>query len=448
MPSFVPDVEDSHDRLREAVAAQLQRPDDGLPRYFYRSEVVYRTELDNLFFRSWLYAGHVSQVPNAGDYFLYTIAEESVIVVRGEDGAIRALINSCRHRGSRVCEVAQGNRKAFTCPYHGWVYGADGALRAARHMEGVEGFRREDLGLKQARVAVRFGLIFINFDPDAYDFDASLAQVDAQLRPYHLETAKIAHRETYPVDANWKVALGNYLECYHCETAHRAYSKIHTFKEREHVVAPLNRAMWARAEASTGVPDLEKATYRMFREAPGFGACVYTSRYALFADYRTGSRDGAPVAPLMGDFKGYDGGAGDCQFGPLTYMLNYPDHCILFRYVPYGIAKTDMEIVWFVRGDAVEGVDYDREQLTWLWHATTLEDKRIMQLNAEGVNSRFFEPGPQHPEFEDTPKRFLAWYLHALAGDFSVVPPTPRAHRTSACEVAGIPDPSDVQERT
>jgi len=138
----------------------------------------------------------------------------------------------------------------------------------------------------------------------------------------------------------------------------------------------------------------------------------------------------------MGTFQGYDGGACDCQFGPLTYMLNYPDHCILFRYVPYGIQKSDMEIVWFVCGDAQEGKDYERERLIHLWHQTTLEDKRIMNLNAAGVNSHFFEPGPQHPEFEDTPKRFFDWYLHALLGDFSVLPPTPRAHRLSSLETS------------
>lgn len=436
MSAFVPDVEDSQQQLQRAVGAQLQQPDAGLPRYFYRSAVAYQRELDTIFFKSWLYAGHVSQIPENGDYFLYEIAEESVIVVRGDDGVVRALINTCRHRGSRVCEAASGHCKTFVCPYHGWVYGADGSLRAARHMEAMPAFRYEDHGLKQARVAVRFGLIFINFDPEAFDFNECLKEVDAQMAPYRLDTAKIAHRETYSVDANWKIALGNYLECYHCDTAHRAYSKIHTFKEREHVAAPLNRAMWARAAKETGVADIEKAVYRMFREAPGFGSCVYTSRYALFDGYKTGSRDGQPLAPLMGDFKGFDGGAGDYQFGPLTYMLNYPDHCVLFRYVPLGIGRTDMEIVWFVAGDAREGVDYDREALTWLWHVTTLEDKRIMTLNAAGVNSQFFEPGPQHPEFEDTPKRFLDWYLHALAGDFSVVPPTVRAHRVSSCEMS------------
>lgn len=437
MNPIATDVEDSLARLQEQVAALRLRPGDALPGYFFRSHVTYQQELNNIVFKSWLWAGHVSQVPNVGDYFLYELAEESVIVVRHDDGEIRALINSCRHRGSRVCELKQGHGKAFACPYHGWVYGTDGRLKAARHMDGVPGFRKEDHGLKHARVAVRFGLIFINFDPDAYDFNEALAMVDPQLAPYHLETAKIAHRETYSVDANWKIALGNYLECYHCETAHRWYSKIHSFKDREQVSAPLNRAMWARAEKDTGVPDVDKAVYRMFREAPGFGSCVYTSRYALFADYKTGSRDGAPLAPLMGDFKGYDGGACDCQFGPLTYMLNYPDHCILFRYVPFGITRSDMEIVWFVKGDAVEGKDYNREELIWLWDQTTQEDKRIMNLNASGVNSQFFEPGPQHPEFEDTPMRFIDWYLHALAGNHSVVVPTVRTHRTSSLEACG-----------
>ena len=433
--AFVADSEDNQARMQQAVAAQMRDRDAALMQYFYRSDVVYQRELETIFFKSWLWAGRVDQIPEPGDFFLYEIAEESVIVARGNDGEIRALINSCRHRGSRVCDERQGHCKTFVCPYHGWVYGTDGRLRAARPGWRGAGLARKTFGLKQARVAVRFGMIFINFDPDAFDFNDCLAQVDAQMNPYRLERAKIAHRESYPVDANWKIALGNYLECYHCETAHRPIRSAHRFKDRERVVADLNRAMWARASERHRRPR-HRAAVTGCSGGAGFGSCVYTSRYALFEGFQTGSADGKPLAPLMGDFKGYDGGAGDCQFGPLTYMLeNYPDHCVLFRYVPFGNGKTDMEIVWFVDGGARKGVDYDRDALTWLWHVTTLEDKRIMTLNAAGVNSRFFEPGPQHPEFEDTPKRFVDWYVHALAGDFKVVPPTVRAHRASSCEV-------------
>lgn len=79
------------------------------------------------------------------------------------------------------------------------------------------------------------------------------------------------HGWVYSVDANWKIALGNYLECYHCETAHRLYSRMHSFKSLEYEVADLNRAMWARSAAATGIAGLEKPVYRIFREAPGFG---------------------------------------------------------------------------------------------------------------------------------------------------------------------------------
>jgi Rieske 2Fe-2S family protein len=116
----------------------------------------------------------------------------------------------------------------------------------------------------------------------------------------------------------------------------------------------------------------------------------------------------------MGKFRDYDGGCGDFQFGIMTFMLNYPDHCVLYRFTPRGLTATDMEIVWFVRGDAEEGVDYDKDKVTWLWHNTTLEDEYIIRRNSEGMNSRFFEPGPYHPEFEFLCLEFVVWYLDTM----------------------------------
>ena len=103
------------------------------------------------------------------------------------------------------------------------------------------------------------------------------------------------------------------------------------------------------------------------------------------------------------------------QLGPLTFMLNYPDHCVLYRFTPRSITSTDMDLYWFVRGDAEEGVEYDRETLTWLWHHTSLEDEYIILRNSEGANSRFYQPGPYHPEYEAPCIGFIDWYLHTLA---------------------------------
>ena len=152
----------------------------------------------------------------------------------------------------------------------------------------------------------------------------------------------------------------------------------------------------------------------VYGSAWDFGCCAHTRRYALYDGFKTGSRDGQPLAPLMGDFKGYDGGAGDFQLGPLAFMLNYPDHCVLYRFIPRGMDRTDMDVVWFVRGDAQEGRDYDLDALTWLWDRTTREDQFIIMRNSEGVRSRFFEPGPYHPEQERLCIEFVDWYLEAM----------------------------------
>ncbi|MBE9537536.1 MAG: aromatic ring-hydroxylating dioxygenase subunit alpha [Proteobacteria bacterium] len=414
MKTIATDVDDSVQKMMRMVELQKAKPGYAIDPYFYRSHVVYQKELSELIFRSWIYAGHVSEIPNAGDYLLFEIGEDSFIITRDAEGEVHALMNICRHRGARVCENATGNCKTFVCPYHGWVYNLDGSLRAAREMDVLAGFDDAVLGLKRARVEVFMGMIYINCDLGAADFRAPLENIRQPLGAYDLEHAKIAHKETFRVEANWKLCLENYLECYHCATSHRAYARLHTFKDPYEKVSHIVEAMLARAEEITGVEGVVTPHRKIFADAEGFGCCVSHDRYGLYEPHQTGSEDGNAVAPLMGHMRGYDGGAGDFQMGPVTSMLNYPDHCVLYRFIPLGLTSTDMQIVWFVNGDAVEGVDYDKEKLTWLWRHTTAEDEYIISRNSAGVNSQFFEPGPLHPGFESTLMSFYDWYLEAL----------------------------------
>ena len=140
MTSIATMVNDSPELLAEKVAEQQGKPGYAMDPYFYRSHITFEKELDEIVFQSWLYAGHVSQVPNPGDYFQYEIGEDAIIISRDKEGEIHALHNICRHRGARVCEEMSGNRKTFVCPYHGWVYEMDGSLKAARDMQVLEGF--------------------------------------------------------------------------------------------------------------------------------------------------------------------------------------------------------------------------------------------------------------------------------------------------------------------
>ena len=133
-----------------------------LPRGVYHDPEIYEQEVRAIFMKSWLYVGHQSQIPRRGDYFLFEIAGESVILVRADDGQINALLNVCRHRGSRICDAASGHEARLTCRYHGWTYGLDGSLRAASRMP--ESFDKSRHGLHRVQVKVLAGLIFINFE--------------------------------------------------------------------------------------------------------------------------------------------------------------------------------------------------------------------------------------------------------------------------------------------
>jgi Rieske 2Fe-2S family protein len=379
-----------------------------LGQVFYSDPEIFRRDLDRMVLRHWLCAGHVSSVPNVGDFFLLEVANESAIIVRGEDGELRALVNVCRHRGSRVCRERSGNTRVLICPYHAWTYGIDGKLRAARHM--AEPFDKTRHGLKQIALRVVEGLIFVTFA----DEPLGLSKVEEVLRrgygPYGWADAKVAHRETYPIEANWKLAVENYVECYHCAPSHPEYARLHANEQPRAKIAELNAQMDERAAAlGLTIPNQDHWALAAERGEEA----TYCVRYAMLRGAVTGSPDGQAVAPLMGAFKGYDGGSTFIHVGPASFFLAYPDHGLIYRFIPRTVQRSELEVIWLVRGDAREGVDYDRDRLTWLWKVTSDADKRIIEDNQRGVNSRYYEPGP-FSIMESQERRFIEWYLSEI----------------------------------
>lgn len=389
-------------------AMQAWRTGYALPGAVYRDPALYEEEIRRIFLKSWHYVGHQSQIPTKGDYFLFEMAGESVIVVRDGEGGINALLNVCRHRGSRICDASVGHEVRLVCRYHGWTYGLDGALRAATHTP--EGFDRAKYGLKRLPTRVFAGMIFLNFDADPVPFDAIANDLAAPLAPYGLDHARVAHRENYPIASNWKLAVENYCECYHCVPAHPEYSVAHSRAVSRAEQMELAKPVIARAPQA-GLTQLE--VRRSWLDAGPLGTDRAYDRYALMRGHLTGSRDGKPVAPLLGTIKAFDGGTTDLHLGPMTFGLAYSDHVVLYRFTPRGLHSTDCEITWLVNETAVEGRDYDREKLTWLWHVTTLADKQIIERNQAGVDSRFYLPGPLSP-MEDFTRRFLEWYVATM----------------------------------
>ncbi len=379
-----------------------------MPGDLYRDPDLYESEIRRIFLKAWLYVGHHSQIPDRGDYFLFEMAGESVILVRDGEGRVNALLNVCRHRGSRICDTPMGHESRFTCRYHGWTYGLDGSLRAAARTP--EGFDRSQYGLRRIHAKVFAGMIFVNFDADAPSFDAFEKDMAEPLRPYRLERAKVAHRKNYPIASNWKLCVENYCECYHCQSAHPEYSVGHG---RAIPRAECDTMLAQVMERAPAVGLTQHAVHRSWLDSDAFGLERGFERYPLLRGHQTGSRDGTPVAPLLGDIKAYDGGATDLQLGPMTFGLAYCDHVVLYRFTPRDLRNTDCEVTWLVNESAVEGKDYDRAELTWLWDVTTIADKQIIERNQLGVDSRYYVPGPLSP-MEAFTQQFLHWYVATM----------------------------------
>ncbi len=383
------------------------RPGHALEQAFYLSSEVFRSDVDRIILKSWILVGHASQIPESGEFFVSRIAGESIIVVRDSDGKVNALLNVCRHRGSRVCLEDAGRTARFVCPYHAWTYGLDGSLIAAPRM--LEAIEPDQYSLMRARVEEFHGMLFVNFDADA-EFSKIRRDLDDALAPYDLANSKIAGRQSYTINANWKLAVENFCECYHCLPAHREYSVAHSLARPEKMNPELRKEVMNRA-ASCGLwPDTFDVSYS---PTEAVGNDRYFDRYPLLKGHVTGSRDGKPLAPLLGSIKDYDGGASDFQIGAISFGLAYCDHVVLYRFIPMALDVTDCEVIWLVRNDAIEGKDYELNDLVWMWDVTTKADKKIIQDNARGVESRFYQPGPFAP-MEVYTQQFTEWYINVL----------------------------------
>jgi 3-phenylpropionate/trans-cinnamate dioxygenase alpha subunit len=210
--------------------AALADPDAGwVSRRVYVDRDVYELELERVFARAWLYLGHVSQLREPGDYVTTFMGEDPVIVVRGADGQVRAFLNSCRHRGMRVCRADEGNTSFFRCPYHAWTYSNEGELRGVpKYRIAYEGvMERKDWGLLPvAKLGEYHGLLFATWDPEAPELLDYLGGFTTYLDlifgrdPKGIEIISGAHKWT--IDGNWKHAAENFAcDMYHVSSAHQ-----------------------------------------------------------------------------------------------------------------------------------------------------------------------------------------------------------------------------------
>jgi glycine betaine catabolism A len=351
-----------------------------LPRRAYFDEDVYHREREGIFSRDWYCAGREESVPAAGDYAIVTVAGESVLLVRGADGALRGFFNVCRHRGCELVLTAGlpplGDRAgpsghfagAIRCPYHSWTYALDGALRTAPFLEDDAGFSRSDLPLHPVGIGVWGGFVFLNLTPvraaaEGRTLAAQLGDAPARVARYPLAELRTAHRIVYDVAANWKVMLENYNECYHCAGVHpELCALVPAFKFRG----------GSELDWESGIPHRP-------------GAWTFTE---------TGTSTRAPFAGL--DASEQVRHKGELLYPNLMLSLS-ADHVAAFTLWPQGPTRTTIACDFLFDPAEIAKPGFDPSDAVNFWDLVNRQDWAICEGVQRGMRSRMFEHGYYAP---------------------------------------------------
>jgi Rieske 2Fe-2S family protein len=356
-------------RMIEEIATKPEwKIHPGLPGRDYHDPEIWELEKARIFSRSWYCVGREEQVADAGDYLTHDVAGESVIVIRGKDGELRAFANVCRHRGSRLLSKPSGCVRAITCPYHAWTYGLDGSLRATPNVLEEDGLPREQYGLYPIALETWQGFVFVSLAETPRPLlDALASEPDGPLDydRYRLGELRLAHRIVYEVEANWKIIIDNYNECLHCPSVHPELVKIVPLygkgmvmdPEREDVGATLDEGLDAFTLSGTtplprlpGLSELDGRTY--------YG-------YSIFPNLLVN------LTPT----------------GVMVYFLH-----------PTSPSHTTVVSEYLYRPETIESAEFDPSDMVEFIDLVSRQDWAVCENAQRGVTSRYFERGVYPPQ--------------------------------------------------
>lgn len=407
----------------DTIKALLQQDRAGhtLPRELYVGEDAFHFDTQVMLKSVWLYACTAAHVKNPGDYFVFEVGHNAIIIVRGRDNEIRAFWNSCRHRGAKICVEQRGRAPRLMCPYHQWTYGLDGKLLAARSM--AEDFDKQDYGLNPVALENVGGLIFICMDEYPPSIERVKADIEDQIGIYDIERLKVVVQDNYIEDANWKLVMENNRECYHCDAGHpELISVLGTYGFGKGLPED-GEADVVDDAAFDAMVEAKRAQWKdlgIFRELIEFpdGWWHRMARLPLANGAVTQSIDGKLACKkLIGPFTEPESSSLSVWTQPNSWHHFCCDHVVTFSLTPVAADKALLRTSWLVHEDAVEGVDYDPDHIAALWRTTNIQDGHFSMLNHQGISSDGYRQGPYAVEeklVEDFKDFYVAASLKAL----------------------------------
>lgn len=399
---------------------QRRRPGYSLEAPFYIDPSIYDLDVDLVFSRHWIFVAPEPTMPEPGDYITVQIGRNSVLLVRGDDMQVRAFHNVCRHRGTRLCQEDKGVVGNLVCPYHQWTYDLSGKLLFAEGMG--KAFDVSQHSLKPVHLRNIGGLLFICLSEDApADIDEMARTIEPYVLPHRMADCKVAKQTDLIEDCNWKLTVENNRECYHCAANHPELAVslsafiLDDFDPNDPSISDEAREYHAERERGrTRWAELQLP----FQQVERLDSCVTGFRAERFPLAKAGASHtldtDVACKRLLADFK--ESALGDLSFWtqPNSWHHFMSDHIITFAVLPIAVDKTLVRTTWMVHKDAVEGVDYDLENLTTVWTATNAQDRHLAEGVQRGAYSKAYEPGPLSPVTENYVNQFGNWYVERL----------------------------------
>lgn len=348
-----------------------------LPQDYYVSPEIFAREKEIFFDGGWICAGHVSSIPEKGDYIVHNQGGESVIILRDQKGEVGGLHNVCRHRGTRICEAGGQFKNSIQCSYHAWTYDLHGSLIGAPFTGDISDFRKEDYSLKPAKLKVWDGFIFLNLGEKPTQFEKEFEPLIGRLNKWNMGELALFTTHSYEVASNWKYIFQNFNECYHCPTIHPLLNKF--------------------TDYVSGANDLT--------EGPFLGGSLDLKGESMTV---SGRMCGVPLGELGGDFKR----AYYYTISPNLLLNIHPDYVMYHLLTPRAYDKTLITTRWLFRTESIEG-SYNLQEAVDFWEETNKQDWHVCELAQLGVQSRAYEPGPYSPR-ESLLAAFDRHYLKAM----------------------------------
>ena len=339
-----------------------------LPGHLYRDSAILEKEFEKFFFREWLCVGREEDIPEAGDFITRSVGSESVLVIRGQDGRARAFYNVCRHRGTRIVDEPEGKKlRSVACKYHAWTYSTEGALVGAPHTEGLADFDRSRMGLYPVRLETWNGFLWINFAEDAASLDEAFGELFSRFDRFPLDELRLAKRIVYEADANWKILIENYSECYHCAPIHPDLNRLTHYMSGENDLFMSRGSKRGRMSGGFMVfsGDYTSMVWSGYTKRPALKGMTEEDKrrvyyYVLF---------------------------------PNMFFSLHPDYLMIHTIYPTSPSHSRIVCDFFFDPEVMAGTDFDPSDAVELWDLINRQDWRVCELTQKGSSSRIWRGG-------------------------------------------------------